>query len=138
MQNIQILGGCFCGSVRYRISTLLRGLCYCHCQSCRRATGALCVPWGTVDGSSFEITAGELAINASSEGVRRGFCAGCGTAITYANVQRPAEIDITLVSLDDPSRAEPSAHIWCCDKLPWVTIDDRLPQYERLPDVEPS
>lgn len=31
----------------------------------------------------------------------------------------------------DPSAFSPRSHIWVEDKLPWVTINDGLPQYEK-------
>ena len=44
------------------------------------------------------------------------------------------EIDLTLVSFEDASPYAPRAHIWVEDKLPWVHIDDGLPQYAQVID----
>jgi len=49
--------------------------------------------------------------------------------LTYEHEDREGQVDVTLTSFDDPSGFSPSAHIWVEDKLPWVTIDDGLPQY---------
>ena len=121
-------GRCSCGEVRFRVEGPVRDRCYCHCQSCRRAVGAPSVAWGTVDSSNFSAT-GKIAVIASSENVTRGFCERCGTTLTYQNALRSQEIDFTLVSLDDPNAVPPERHIWVQDKLPWVTIDDGLPQH---------
>jgi len=127
------LGGCLCGAVRYRLDEVPGDCAFCHCQSCRKSSGAAFVPWGTVDLESFHSTHEKLTIAKTSEGVERGFCGNCGSTITYRNVGRPGEIDIALVSLDDETLARPRMHIWTEDKLPWVTISDGLPQY---PTVE--
>jgi uncharacterized glyoxalase superfamily protein PhnB len=59
--------------------------------------------------------------------VWRGFCAVCGTSITYRHEEKPAEIDVALASLDDPEEC----HLWLEDKPSWVHISDGLPQYAR-------
>jgi len=127
-----IAGGCLCGAVRYRLDEVPRECAFCHCRSCRKSSGAAFVPWGTVDLESFHLTLEKLSIAKTSEGVERGFCGLCGSTITYWNIGRPAEIDITLVSLDDETLARPRTHIWTEDKLPWVTISDGLPQYRKV------
>jgi hypothetical protein len=65
----------------------------------------------------------------SSPKVRRGFCARCGSCLTYSHEARPAEIDVTLASLDEAAQLAPRMHVWVADKLPWVRIEDGLPQF---------
>jgi hypothetical protein len=126
-------GGCLCGSVRYEVSGEGRTLCYCHCDSCRRATGAPMVPWGTFARDRFRVTRGVLAEHRSSAPVVRGFCATCGSSLTYAHAAHPREIDVTLASLDDAAQFAPQMHVWVADKLPWVSISDGLPQFPGSP-----
>ncbi len=122
-------GGCLCGAVRYEASGVPRYLCFCHCQSCRRAAGAPLVPWATFARAEVRITRGTLAQYRSSARVVRGFCAACGTSLTYLNEARGDDIDLTLASLDEPARLAPTMHLWVSDKLPWQSIDDGLPRY---------
>ncbi len=123
------LGGCLCGGVRYRVAGVARNLCFCHCASCRRATGAPMVPWGTFARELFRVTRGSLREYRSSPAVMRGFCATCGTSLTYRHDDRAAEIDVTLATLDDPTLLAPQMHLWVGDKLPWVAIADGRPQF---------
>ena len=122
-------GGCLCGALRYLASGPAACLCYCYCRSCRRACGAPAVPWGTFARAAFTITQGRLSEHRSSARVARGFCSACGTCLTYRNDARPAEIDVTLGSLDAPTLLAPQLHVWVADKPPWVHIADDLPQY---------
>jgi hypothetical protein len=87
------------------------------------------VAWGTFKAEKFQVTHGRLEQLATSPGVLRGHCQRCGTQLTYQNVVRTGEIDVTLAALDDPSALRPAVHIWVADKLPWVEIGDDLPQY---------
>lgn len=124
-------GGCACGATRFRVSGPGTSLCICHCTSCRRASGAPCVAWGTFDPARFELTRGHLAQYASSRPVVRGFCPRCGSALTYRHRERPQEIDVALASLDDPAALVPEYHIWVSERLPWVVPGDGLPQYPK-------
>jgi hypothetical protein len=125
------VGGCLCGAVRYEARGAPDKPCYCHCNSCRRAAGAPLVPWATFARSVFRVTHGALSQYRSSPPVTRGFCAACGSSLTYAHASRPEEIDVTLATLDEPALVAPAVHVWVADKLPWVTIGDGLPQYAR-------
>jgi hypothetical protein len=122
-------GHCLCGAIQYRINGEFRNLCFCHCRSCRTATGAPYVAWGTINTGLFEITRGRLQEYGSSPGVTRGFCGNCGTSLTYRHEKRPEEIDVCLVTLADAARFKPEFHLWVSAKLPWIHIHDGLPQY---------
>jgi hypothetical protein len=124
-------GGCLCGRVRYQASGEGTNPCFCHCTSCRRAIGAPMVPWVTFAARSFTMVQGQLAQYHSSPGVTRGFCAACGTSMTYRRDDRSDEIDVTVSSLDDPAALVPETHIWVEDKLPWVAIADGRAQFAR-------
>ena len=127
-------GGCLCGAVRFRATGPARNACLCHCRSCRLAAGAPSVAWATFATDAFRLLEGELAEHRSSPPVQRGFCARCGTSITYAHEGRPGELDVALATLDDPSLLRPACHIWVSDKLPWVATDDGLPCFPELPE----
>jgi len=124
-------GSCFCGDIEFAVTGPIKFCCFCHCESCRKASGGAFVPWATFARTGFRVTSGEMSLYRSSPGVTRGLCSRCGTSLTYEHENRTGEIDITPTSFSDPSRFAPSAHIWVEDKLPWVTIDDGLPQYAK-------
>ncbi|MGH8305038.1 MAG: GFA family protein, partial [Steroidobacteraceae bacterium] len=52
-----------------------------------------------------------------------------GTCLTYRHASRAGELDVTLATLDDPTLLAPQMHLWVGEKLPWVSIGDRLPQF---------
>jgi hypothetical protein len=135
MNEASFRGGCLCGAVRYEGTGKVKNLCYCHCTSCRRAAGVPAVPWGTFASNCLSITQGTLAEYASSPEVVRGFCARCGTSLTYRHAKRAGEIDVTLATLDDPSALAPRAHIWVQDKLSWERIEDGLPSFDTVPSA---
>lgn len=137
MSEIVRTGRCFCGEVHYRVTGTPRTVCFCHCESCRRAAGAPNVVWATFPTARFAVTEGRLTVHASSPDVERGFCARCGTPVTYFHGARPTELDVTVATLDDAHALKPQMHIWVDDKLPWVSIDDGLPAYGKFRSDDP-
>jgi hypothetical protein len=131
MNERTLSGRCFCGNVSFEVSGPIKFACFCHCESCRRAAGGAYVPWGTFARDEFTLTSGTFTKHHSSPKVTRGHCSICGTSLTYEHEARAGQIDITLTSFDDPSQFAPEAHIWVEDRLPWVCIDDGLPQFEK-------
>lgn len=124
-------GGCLCGATRYRARADARALTLCHCNSCRRASGAQSVAWAVFPTGAFEFTQGEPSRFRSSPQVVRTFCGQCGTPLTYQHESRDDAIDVTTASLDEPDRFAPRFEIWCEEKVAWETLDPKLVHYPR-------
>ncbi len=123
-------GGCFCGAVRYRFQARPLAVSHCHCAMCRRAVGAPFITWITVPSQTFQWTTDALREYRSTPEVRRGFCANCGTTLSYTNDSHPEEIDVSAATLDDPALVTPDDHLWFGSRLPWIDLADKLPRLE--------
>ena len=78
-----LIGGCFCGAIRYEVTGTPFNATNCHCSICRRTTGAPFVTWFSVRPAEFRLVQGQpRQFNSSERGVRR-FCGRCGTQITF-------------------------------------------------------
>lgn len=125
-----VTGSCLCGSVRYTADKRPFGAHYCHCQTCRKASGAPVIAGAFLARSALRITRGEPKFFRSSAVAERGFCADCGTYLFY----RPliAEwsdwIVITIASLDRPGAYPPQCHYGTESRLPWFDTRDELPR----------
>lgn len=124
-------GGCCCGAVRYETAERVFHATTCHCPTCRKASGAPCVAWFSVPLADFKVISGEPAEYKSSLHVTRGFCAECGTQLTYQHDGYCAYIDVTLCSLDDPESTRPDDHTFVHHRLSWMVTNDGLPEYPR-------
>ena len=131
MHEQSFSGGCYCGAVRYEATGPATHQCVCHCASCRRAAGAPCVAWVTFATQAFDVTRGKLCEYRSSPEVVRGHCQQCGTTLTYRNLNRSGEVDVSLTTLDEDCALEPQRHIWTEDRLSWLIPGDALPQYQQ-------
>ena len=75
-----IEGGCFCGTVRFRIKGALKGAQACHCSQCREAfSGASSAYAEVAEGSEFHWISGESELNTytSAHGWGIVFCRTC-------------------------------------------------------------
>ena len=106
-----VTGGCQCGAVRYRCEALGRAT-ICHCRMCQKAFGSFFGPLVTAPGLVW--TRGEPKRFASSNKVSRGFCAECGTPLTYEWGGQP---EIAIGTLDDPELAAPVLQVNPADRL---------------------
>jgi hypothetical protein len=129
--RVDIQGSCFCGAIRYRATVNPLASMVCHCNSCRRLSGAPMVAWVSFPKDQFAYLHGQPAELRSSPGVLRTFCSTCGTQLTYHNDDYADEIDVTTSSLDDPSAFPPTHHSWMSDNVRWVQMGDGLPTYQR-------
>ena len=124
MNASPITGGCQCGAVRYRCDDLGRAT-ICHCRMCQKAFGSFYGPLVTAKGLVW--TRGAPKHFASSNKVQRGFCAECGTPLTYDYGGEP---EIAIGTLDDPELAAPVLQLNLADKLSFVDGLGDLPVRE--------
>lgn len=129
--NDRITGHCICGAIRFCVTGDPVLTEFCHCQSCRRASGAPLMAWAAYDRAVFEVIEGEPVDYASSPGLTRTFCGRCGTSLTLTD-ERIAEIYVAIAAFDDPEAVTPDIHIWRSHRLSWVETADDLPRYLRF------
>ena len=99
----------------------------CHCRMCQKASGCPFMAFGGVRLSEFVITSGAIATFSSSDIAKRGFCARCGTPLTYEGVGSD-HISVTLGSLDDPGAVAPLTQLGVESRLSWLTGALSLPE----------
>ena len=121
-------GGCQCGAVRYQIAELGRAT-ICHCRMCQKAFGSFFGPLVTAKG--IEWTRGSPATWASSNKVSRGFCAQCGTPLSY---DYGDDLEIAIGTLDNPEAAAPVLQVNLADRLSYFSTLHDLPAREN-PDA---
>jgi len=114
-----LTGGCQCGAVRYRLLAEPTGVNVCHCRMCQKAGGGPFMAFGGVRTTEFIVTRGAISTFLSSDIAERGFCAQCGTPLTYRGLGGD-RVSVTLGSLDNPNAAEPSTQLGVESRVPWL------------------
>lgn len=113
-------GGCLCGAVRFRANGAPKWTIWCHCQSCRRHSGAPAAAFAAFDEVNVEIDSPAFTRFASSPGMRRGFCSTCGSTLTCQGGALPDELHIHIGAFDRAADLQPQAEYFVDERLPWV------------------
>src|SRR5215467_14408785 len=110
----------------YQLLTPPEHACICHCRMCQRASGQPFMAFARVKKDNLRWTHGSPTIFRSSNIVERGFCAACGTPLTYRRVESET-VSVTIGSLDHPEAARPTLQFGIEGKLSWTGALDQLP-----------
>ncbi|MDX9998801.1 MAG: GFA family protein [Phenylobacterium sp.] len=122
---MSVTGGCQCGAVRFRIEGELGEASICHCRMCQKATGGLFGPYVGAPKDGVVWTRGQPKLFQSSNKVQRGFCADCGTPLTYQ--YEGHGIALTLGALDRPEDVRPTEQLASPEKTPYFDDLAKLP-----------
>jgi hypothetical protein len=99
-------GSCLCKSVRYEVTGELGDFGYCHCTSCRKASGSAHAANSPVDRARFRLLSGRETLREyeSSPGKLRAFCGNCGSPIyAYLTASRGSKLKAAEILGVDPS-----------------------------------
>lgn len=133
MSDLPLTGGCQCGAVRFRVAGEVGRASICHCRMCQKAFAG---PFGalvTVNVADLAWTRGAPTRFQSSEAVQRGFCAACGTPLTYE--WSADKIDLAVFAFDDPSMVEPGVQLAVVGRPAWM---DHLADMPVRPSIGPT
>ncbi|MBU4433682.1 MAG: GFA family protein [Alphaproteobacteria bacterium] len=127
---MSLSGGCQCGAVRFRVDGQSNGqgvgrASICHCRMCQKAFAG---PFGalvTVKVADLTWTRGAPAHFQSSDQIRRGFCATCGTPLTFD--WSADRIDLAVFAFDAPSAVAPVVQLARESRAPWIDHVADLP-----------
>lgn len=129
--NVKTMTGrCLCGATRWRATSEILWMAYCHCEDCRRAASSDYVSWVGVrrDATTWE---GPRRFYASSPPVQRSFCGACGAPMSFETDIFPEETHLYAPTFDEPSVYAPTAHLFWSEKLPWIRDWDQLPKHPK-------
>jgi len=125
--NEPLTGGCQCGAVRFRVEGPPGRVSICHCRMCQKAFAAPYGAFVSVELGKLSWTRGEPRRFNSSADVLRGFCAECGTPLTFEPAQGGDAIGIAACAFDAPQHLVPQRQIWTESRLEWADDLSRIP-----------
>ena len=130
-----LTGGCLCGAVRYALARPPKDIATCHCTMCRRAGGGPFQIYGDVLAEDLTWTQGSPRLARTSAHAERLFCAACGTPLIFRYAGE-ARWGLAIPSLDEPEGYAPTLHEGVEGRLPWLHLDDGLPERRTEDDPE--
>jgi hypothetical protein len=120
-------GSCLCGAVTFEVSGELPAPDACHCRNCRKQSGHFFASTDVPKSSLRVEGEGRVGWYQSSEKVRRGFCATCGSTLFWDPVFRDW-IGVAMGAFDTPTQTTLGVHIFVAGKGDYYEIADSLPQ----------
>ena len=123
-------GTCYCGAIILETSDQPLQMGYCHCENCRKYSGAPLASFALWKTDQVKITQGEelMGTFASSEMSNRLYCIECGTHLA---VDHPALGFIDIRTPLEGLTFKPSVHLNYDEKF--VAIRDGLPKLRDFP-----
>jgi hypothetical protein len=128
-------GGCLCGAIRYQVTGDPVRMAICHCDDCRRATGAafttnifvkeadLCIVQGTPKQYRHPSDSGST--------MTKEFCPDCGSQL-FGYSSRSAGIKhVKVGTIDDARFVKPQLEVYTVRKLPYVRLQDGIDHYDK-------
>lgn len=125
-----IRGRCLCGQIHYELLERPIQTTLCHCEDCRRASGAHAVAWSFCRKGTIRWTSGQpkTIYFANRE---RSFCGACGTPLMFFDPAIPELFEVSTNSLNNPSEFEPIDECWLDDSVNWHSKVGHLPKYSK-------
>ena len=134
---MKLIGGCYCGGLRYEATgdALFKG--QCHCRECQYISGGHPNVVMAMPESGFSYTKGspkQFRRSDLEKPVTREFCAQCGTHILAKTSALPGALIIKVGTFDDPSVfGSPQMVIFTVDKQSFHHVPEGVPTFERAP-----
>jgi hypothetical protein len=107
-------GGCLCGAVRYRLDARPATMTACHCDACKKLSGATNLLVVTAPREAFTYTGAVQRYRRTADSGRQSDvvrCATCGTRLWHEPQSFPI-VTLAAGTLDDPSWVVPASEIW--------------------------
>ena len=140
-EEVSLEGGCACGQVRYRMTSLPIYVHCCHCRWCQRESGASFALNAMLEADRVVVLSGEPEIvdtpSESGAGQKFSRCPACRVTLwsNYAGSGDALRF-VRVGTLDDPDRHPPDVHIFTASKQPWVVLSPDVSAFEAFYDRE--
>jgi hypothetical protein len=130
-----ITGGCLCGAVRYEVDAAPVRIVNCHCDDCRKATGAAFATNVFFKEDDIVILQGtpKTYQHTSDSGatMTKQFCDQCGSQLFGAGSRGVGMKSVKAGTIDDPSGIAPGLDIYIARKLPGVVLSDDTEHHQQ-------
>ena len=127
-------GSCLCRAITYNTNTAPLRTFNCHCEDCRKCSGA---PYLT----NIFVKEGDLYIQGnlksyihkseSGNKITKKFCEQCGCQMFSLNEGRPGLVRIHAGTVNELEVIKPQGDVWVSKKIPSIKIDESLDQFQK-------
>ncbi len=127
-------GGCLCGAVRYEVAAEPIRTARCHCDDCRRNTGAQFATNVFVPADMLKITGKTAEYKHGTDAgntMTRMFCPSCGSPLFGYSSATPGVRSIRVGSIDDAGFVKPQIEVYTSKALACSTLGADTQHFEK-------
>ncbi|KAL2812658.1 Mss4-like protein [Aspergillus granulosus] len=134
-----VVGGCYCGKIRYQTTGPIYGLTYCYCLMCQLVHGGPFAPFTNVRREHLQWLNkdGLVELNLSKYATRT-VCGSCHAPISMVYHANADKVGLVAVTINEEESAmevpRVEGHIFVRRKPRWFTIGDGAPQEMGIPE----
>ena len=128
-------GGCLCGAIRYEVDGELLRTLNCHCDDCRKTTGA---SFGTavfINEDDLKLVQGTPKTfeheNETGQTLTKRFCENCGTHLFARSSRAGKMVHIKVGTIDDAGFVRPEMDLFVSSKMPFVPLSDETEHHDQ-------
>ena len=121
-------GHCRCGSVVMTANAEPVFSVYCHCDDCRRATGAPVLAAVAFMKDAIDWQAAQTLKRHTNGTAHRLFCGECGSPVAQEHDSAADRTFFNTGFMDEPECYPPAAHTFEGEQLSWLALTDDLPR----------
>ena len=127
-------GACFCGAVRYALSSDPLFVHACHCRDCQKQTGGPFAVNALIERDRITLVSGEPVRNEQTTDSGRPHdiwrCPDCLTALWSDYGRREVLAFLRVMTLDVPDGCPPDVHIFTRTKAPFIDLPGDVRAFE--------
>ena len=120
----QISGSCYCGRTSVSSPVQPDIVTYCHCDSCRKVSGAPVTAWAAFPEGLVVFDPDEGKTATPNTGVSRSFCPDCGSPLAHRYDYAPDQVYVGVGLLNQADDLTPVMHSHHGNRLAWLNIVD--------------
>ena len=109
---------------------------YCHCDDCRRATGAPVIASVGFSKNTVTWEAKDTLSRHVRDTCARLFCSQCGTPVAQEHESRSDMTFFNTGFMDNPNAYPPTYHSFEGEQLEWLELHDNLPRHAKTILIE--
>jgi len=109
---------------------------FCHCDDCRRSSGAPVIAAAGFQKSDITWQAKETLAIWVNGSCTRLFCSRCGSPVAQEHESAPTRTYFNTAFMDKPENFPPNMHSYEGEQLSWLQLNDTLPRHQKTVSIK--
>ena len=129
-------GKCLCGNITFNADSEIKMIANCHCDDCRRATGAAFGTLLFVSEDAVEINGSIKAFHHTADSgaaMQKLFCPDCGSQMFGKNSNREGILSVRAGVMAEKELVKPGANVFLSSKIPSTPVDPGIKGFDKMP-----